>query len=277
VEEAVCPITGVPAKVEPRTGDWRRFHSPAAGGTYDITGSAEADLSGHLRKAADRARLSTWLVDQRIGGVEIPKITTYLLEPSALPPLPKVASRVDRLYLALKHALPTINSSLPLEGNVAALPLDTWTSQQTRAYLRAWTASADDEELRVLVRHGVAEGLISADRRITLTVAGWQYLEEREGETVTRERRAEPDVAAEPAGEQPKERRRKVSTSATSETIAAETSQPPAKSVFISYSWDDDAHKQWVRELAERLVANGVHAHLDQWDVQYGDSLTQFM
>lgn len=50
---------------------------------------------------------------------------------------------------------------------------------------------------------------------------------------------------------------------------------PP--SVFISYSWDSEAHKTWVRELAERLALNGVHAKLDQWDVGPGDSLTQFM
>jgi hypothetical protein len=50
---------------------------------------------------------------------------------------------------------------------------------------------------------------------------------------------------------------------------------PP--SVFISYSWDSDEHKTWVRELAERLVSNGVHVTLDQWDLQPGDSLTQFM
>lgn len=49
------------------------------------------------------------------------------------------------------------------------------------------------------------------------------------------------------------------------------------RTVFISYSWDSDDHKNWVRELAERLAANGVHVHLDQWDVRYGESLTQFM
>ncbi len=49
------------------------------------------------------------------------------------------------------------------------------------------------------------------------------------------------------------------------------------RTVFISYSWDSDDHKNWVRQLAERLTANGVHVHLDQWDVQFGDSLTQFM
>ena len=49
------------------------------------------------------------------------------------------------------------------------------------------------------------------------------------------------------------------------------------RTVFVSYSWDFDDHKNWVRQLAERLVSNGVHVRLDQWDVQYGESLTQFM
>jgi TIR domain len=49
------------------------------------------------------------------------------------------------------------------------------------------------------------------------------------------------------------------------------------QTVFMSYSWDSDDHKNWVRLLAERLVSNGVHVFLDQWDVQYGESLTQFM
>jgi hypothetical protein len=47
--------------------------------------------------------------------------------------------------------------------------------------------------------------------------------------------------------------------------------------VFISYSWDSDAHKEWVRQLAERLVANGVEVILDQWKLAPGQSLTQFM
>ncbi|MEG0859753.1 MAG: TIR domain-containing protein [Pseudomonas sp.] len=50
---------------------------------------------------------------------------------------------------------------------------------------------------------------------------------------------------------------------------------PPT--VFISYSWESDAHKSWVRELAERLTLNGVNARLDQWHIAPGQSLTQFM
>src|SRR5712691_3087186 len=48
-------------------------------------------------------------------------------------------------------------------------------------------------------------------------------------------------------------------------------------SVFISYSWDDDAHKEWVRTLAERLRADGVDVTLDRWATVPGDQLPAFM
>lgn len=46
---------------------------------------------------------------------------------------------------------------------------------------------------------------------------------------------------------------------------------------FISYSWDDDAHRVWVRDLATRLRADGVETTLDQWDAVPGDQLPAFM
>ncbi len=48
-------------------------------------------------------------------------------------------------------------------------------------------------------------------------------------------------------------------------------------SVFISYSWDDDGHKEWVRALAERLRADGVDVTLDRWATVPGDQLPVFM
>ncbi|MDR9861055.1 toll/interleukin-1 receptor domain-containing protein [Pseudomonas baetica] len=53
------------------------------------------------------------------------------------------------------------------------------------------------------------------------------------------------------------------------------TELPPK--VFISYSWESDIHKLWVRTLAERLTKNGVNTRLDQWHIAPGQSLTQFM
>lgn len=47
--------------------------------------------------------------------------------------------------------------------------------------------------------------------------------------------------------------------------------------VFISYAWEDEDHRAWVRQLADRLLQNGIEATLDQYDLALGDRLPQFM
>jgi hypothetical protein len=47
--------------------------------------------------------------------------------------------------------------------------------------------------------------------------------------------------------------------------------------VFVSYSHDDQPHKDWVLTLATRLVANGVDIILDQWDLNLGSDLPRFI
>jgi len=47
--------------------------------------------------------------------------------------------------------------------------------------------------------------------------------------------------------------------------------------VFVSYSHDNESHKNWVLTLATRLVANGVDVVLDQWDLTLGSDLPRFM
>ncbi len=46
---------------------------------------------------------------------------------------------------------------------------------------------------------------------------------------------------------------------------------------FISYSWDDEAHKTWVRDFAARLRRDGVKTILDRWHAVPGDQLPKFM
>lgn len=47
--------------------------------------------------------------------------------------------------------------------------------------------------------------------------------------------------------------------------------------VFISYSWEDEEHKTWVKNLADRLLFDGIDATLDQYDLTLGDRLPKFM
>ncbi len=46
---------------------------------------------------------------------------------------------------------------------------------------------------------------------------------------------------------------------------------------FISYSWDSNDYKDWVRDLATRLRNDGVDVTLDQWHAVPGDRLPHFM
>lgn len=50
--------------------------------------------------------------------------------------------------------------------------------------------------------------------------------------------------------------------------------QPKA---FISYSWTDERHQQFVRDIAERLVADGVDVVLDLFDLREGHDKYAFM
>lgn len=49
------------------------------------------------------------------------------------------------------------------------------------------------------------------------------------------------------------------------------------KQVFITYSWDTDEHKEWVRSIADFLISKGIMVYLDQYDIKPGESFTHFM
>lgn len=46
---------------------------------------------------------------------------------------------------------------------------------------------------------------------------------------------------------------------------------------FISYAWESDEHRRWVKSLASRLRGDGVETVLDQWELAPGDQLPRFM
>lgn len=46
---------------------------------------------------------------------------------------------------------------------------------------------------------------------------------------------------------------------------------------FVSYAWESDEFKTWVKELATQLRNDGIDAKLDQWEVVPGDQMPHFM
>jgi hypothetical protein len=55
------------------------------------------------------------------------------------------------------------------------------------------------------------------------------------------------------------------------------SAMPTPLTAFISYSWDDETHKEWVRAPVTRLRAGGVDVRLDHRHAVPGDQLPEFM
>ncbi|WP_462264658.1 toll/interleukin-1 receptor domain-containing protein [Mucilaginibacter sp.] len=53
--------------------------------------------------------------------------------------------------------------------------------------------------------------------------------------------------------------------------------QQIAPTVFISYAWETEEVKQWVKNLATELRNSGIDAKIDQWEVIPGDQMPHFM
>lgn len=47
--------------------------------------------------------------------------------------------------------------------------------------------------------------------------------------------------------------------------------------IFISYSWTTPLHEDWVLNLAERLISDGVDVVIDKWDLKEGQDKYNFM
>lgn len=47
--------------------------------------------------------------------------------------------------------------------------------------------------------------------------------------------------------------------------------------IFISYSWDNEDNKNWVRLLADKLIRSGIQVILDQYDLHGGEDMHHFM
>jgi hypothetical protein len=54
-----------------------------------------------------------------------------------------------------------------------------------------------------------------------------------------------------------------------------ESSENPV--VFISYSWDNESHKEWVLNLANRLCSDGIDVILDRYYLKPGKNLPHFV
>lgn len=93
-----CFIWGTPAThPQDSSGDRAFLDSPRAGGKYQTTGTAEAIIN--TLENHQKARLTTWLCDQRAAGVEYPIITDQIIQGARYSKAMTTSRRIERVLL----------------------------------------------------------------------------------------------------------------------------------------------------------------------------------
>ena len=117
---STCPIWGTSAtavSVVSNRGDTPKeaFDSERTGGWYIAN---RLDMEGELQDCDDRvrARLTTWLIDQRRLGEEMPEIDTAVIKEVKRQKDLSVPERADRLLRAAKQTVSDIGKLVELEG-----------------------------------------------------------------------------------------------------------------------------------------------------------------
>ena len=123
IQEAHCPIWGgnnlAEVGLDARTRMYRVKHSPRAGGAYeisDLTALADApDMTD-----AEKARLTTWLIDQRRQGNEMPMVNREVISyVKSNRPLP-VHERADRLLRFIARSSETVGERVEVRQDTQA-------------------------------------------------------------------------------------------------------------------------------------------------------------
>ncbi len=97
-----CPIWGTPATVYPPTDEWVVVDSPRAGGMYRLDIGYHA--GGRGVQETVRARLTTWIVDQRRMGDQMPFATHEVILAAGSAAAMRTSAKMDRFFLALEGA-----------------------------------------------------------------------------------------------------------------------------------------------------------------------------
>lgn len=145
-----CPLWGTPAQLEDPKGDGTTAISSRAGGKFSITGTAQGMIISIDERA--KARITFWMVKQRVAGVECPSIDSKNLKDIASHTPTPVIERADYLLRYMER-------KSDLLGHVEKFyALDNGRNPDLERELLAWTGSIKLTEVITLVEHCHKQG-----------------------------------------------------------------------------------------------------------------------
>ncbi len=146
-----CPIWGTPARIErensPHHRDGSYANSPRAGGAYFIAAGLHEGVVGGLEikmRALDvgtKARLTSWLVEQRRLGEEWPEITDKTIEDAKHRRDLPISERSDRVLRYFRQIEPSV-------GRQFTIDVQDQKYRDTLMAIQAWSESKLSGELK---------------------------------------------------------------------------------------------------------------------------------
>ena len=176
-ENKPCPIWGTPNNSsELYRGDGFYVDSPRAGGKYFVDGRAEL-LVGNL-DVREKARLTTWMIEQRKLGVERPEVWSYENEIKSKTRRTDmtVHARADELLKYIHKVTPHIGKKYVFRTGESHDGME----------MLAYTESVNDEELQFLLVYLIEQGWLELEREsmrskhVTITVEGYARITDME-------------------------------------------------------------------------------------------------
>ena len=182
-ENSVCPIWGTEASIKSNGRDGSFVDSPRAAGRYFISRTAERKLE-HNEDERLRARLTSWLIEQRRFGEQCPKITGATIEEMERRRDLAVHERADRLLQYIHNKTPRIGVAVDVVRASA-------TTSATKVMCRVMETCAHSEsinwgEVSFLLDYLKSQGWLkdhpgsSENENVILTIEGYARLAELE-------------------------------------------------------------------------------------------------
>ena len=169
---STCPIWGTPAQLI-ASGDGVKVQSNRAGGEYRISGTAMSMVDGLT--PAEKAHLTTWLIDQRRFGEPVPMVTSDEVRRAKTRAGLRMSDRKDRFFIALSGLNIGVDFRMKFRGQVDA------EYQLNIDFLMSWLEFSRSGELSPFLHLLMNEALVEdSSGCIVLTPAGWNRLEAAE-------------------------------------------------------------------------------------------------
>lgn len=246
-----------------------RVNSYRCGGSYELT-RVIASKANELNNQ-EKALLTSWLFEQRQAGNSCPEITAGVIDEVKKRKNMSISDRTDAILLYIKSKISEFNRVFVYDNLLKMTSSGMGEEQIYQFILReniiyfellVCSECADKHDLAFLMEYLEQKRLIMRinDKRLNelyayiLTSKGYDRIENIETRNNYTYR-----------------------TNQTQNKICVNETDDKFVKTFISYSWDNEDHKQWVKDLAQKLRSDGIEAILDEWELALGDQLTHFM